>query len=238
MQFLVVLGGFRVRVAWPALAEQRLLGVRSLSRARAVRGPLHMWEAKQWKRAVLGVLIVWTVLDSSVGFVAEVFFNTQGRLERGPAESEPAESGCFVPVYRGRSLVRPAPSGGMEPVLLPLSAAEGKDTETAWLGRARSGPLLHLQERSLQSLQSGSQSKPGKRPGFWLLDLSASAEPPDPAVLAEGGQWGRLRSRTGPSVIDDLAADDYAALLATAVGLSEWHRSVRFCATCGGRTEH
>ena len=107
-------------------------------------------------------------------------------------------------------------------------------------------------------------------PGFWLLDFSSCAEVPDAAALkAEGGQWCKLRSRSGPSVIDDswrswqsclcmassrskvmhlylppqsmmqdLAADDYAALLSTAAGLSEWHRSMPFCAKCGGRTCH
>ena len=53
----------------------------------------------------------------------------------------PQETKCLVPVYRGLSLVRPAPGGGLEPVLL-ASAPPTPEAEVAWLGRAGSGPLL------------------------------------------------------------------------------------------------
>mmetsp|Transcript_40662 Transcript_40662/g.130917 ORF Transcript_40662/g.130917 Transcript_40662/m.130917 type:complete len:225 (+) Transcript_40662:127-801(+) len=49
--------------------------------------------------------------------------------------------------------------------------------------------------------------------------------------------WALLRDRKGRSVCDSLVADDYAALLGSARGLALWHRSVPFCAKCGGRTE-
>ena len=163
-------------------------------------------------------------------FVAKVFFNTSGRLERGSVSDSSDSPGCLVPVYRGLCLVRKAPSSEtLEPVLLSeLPEIPGFEGQLlAWLGRPSSGPLLELQQRALRK-------DAGK--GFWLLDLSASAEAPEGSLLGAEGEWSKLRSRSGPSVLDALAADDYAALLSTAVGLSEWHRSVPFCAKCGGRT--
>ncbi|CAE7856983.1 NUDT12 [Symbiodinium microadriaticum] len=163
-------------------------------------------------------------------FVAKVFFNTSGRLERGSVSDSSESPGCLVPVYRGLCLLRKAPSSEtLEPVLLPeLPEIPGFEGQLlAFLGRPSSGPLLELQQRALRK-------DAGK--GFWLLDLSASAEAPEGSLLGAEGEWSKLRSRSGPSVLDALAADDYAALLSTAVGLSEWHRSVPFCAKCGGRT--
>ena len=185
--------------------------------------------AKPGRQHALVALLGWAFLQFASqqhAFVAKVFFNTEGRLERSSPEQGLT---CLVPVYKGLSLVKPAAGGGLEPVLLgsvpEVPGAEGTDGfEVAWLGRAGSGPLLELQERM-------------KSQGFWLLDLSSSEEAPDVTALnAKDGQWSQLRSRKGPSVIDDLAADDYAALLSTAAALSEWHRSVPFCAKCGGRT--
>ena len=162
--------------------------------------------------------------------MAKVFFNTSGRLERGSVSDSSESPGCLVPVYRGLCLLRKAPSSEtLEPVLLPeLPEIPGFEGQLlAFLGRPSSGPLLELQQRALRK-------DAGK--GFWLLDLSASAEAPEGSLLGAEGEWSKLRSRSGPSVLDALAADDYAALLSTAVGLSEWHRSVPFCAKCGGRT--
>ncbi|CAE7779975.1 nudC [Symbiodinium sp. CCMP2592] len=171
-------------------------------------------------------------------FVAKVFFNTSGRLERGSLSDTSEAPRCLVPVYQGLCLVRKAPSSDLlEPVL--LSEAPGKESSEssktqflASLGRPASGPLLELQQRTLEKGGAGGASGAG----FWLLDLSASPEPPKGSDLGAEGEWSKLRSRSGPSVMDALAADDYAALLSTAVGLSEWHRSVPFCAKCGGRT--
>ena len=168
-------------------------------------------------------------------FVAKVFFNTSGRLERGSVSDSSEAPRCLVPVYQGLCLVRKAPSSdSLEPVL--LSEVPGKESSEssggqfrAYLGRPTSGPLLELQKRTLE--KGGACGA-----GFWLLDLSASPEAPEGSVLGAEGEWSKLRSRSGPSVLDALAADDYAALLSTAVGLSEWHRSVPFCAKCGGRT--
>lgn len=116
------------------------------------------------------------------------------------------------------SLVQAAPEGGLEPALV----VEGKGL-TAWIGSCETGPLAELQQ---------------SRSGFWLLDLSELPEPPSPTAMGlPGARWGKLRSRAGVSICEDLASDDYAALLSTAAGLAAWHRSVRFCALCGGQTE-
>ena len=102
---------------------------------------------------------------------------------------------------------------------------------SAWLGECNEGALA-----------AGSDGTVGYR----LLELSHLPESPDAAALGveEGTQWTPLRASRGPG--GDAAAilasqvqvshDDYAALFATARGLALWHRSVRFCAVCGGET--
>jgi len=64
--------------------------------------------------------------------------------------------------------------------------------------------------------------------------------------VAASAQWVPLRASRGPgggagAILDSQVmlpegGDDYAALLAMARGLALWHRSVNFCAVCGGAT--
>ena len=71
--------------------------------------------------------------------------------------------------------------------------------------------------------------------GFWMLDLSTLPEAPSSTTLGlPGARWAKLRDRNAAPSVCDLLEDDHAALLAVAAGLSNWHRSVRFCAKCGG----
>ena len=68
-----------------------------------------------------------------------------------------------------------------------------------------------------------------------MLDLSTLPEAPSSTTLGvPGARWAKLRDRSAAPSVCDLLEDDHAALLAVAAGLSNWHRSVRFCAKCGG----
>ena len=160
--------------------------------------------------------------------VPKVAFNTEGRLQRGLRPPKSSEGRSLVPVYQGLSLVTER-NGQFEPVLLG-SQMESKGDDISWIGMAHeSSALAELQRRASHRVDSG----------FWMLDFSAHSEAPSMSELGlHDAQWCKLRSRhAGPSVCDRLASDDYAALLAIAAGLSEWHRSVRFCSKCGGETK-
>lgn len=105
----------------------------------------------------------------------------------------------------------------------PLAAEE--DAVKAWLGSAQEGELAGAD--------------------YWLLDLSHRSEPP----VIEGGVWTALRAASGPASAgggeqavlgtstNRIESDDAIALLGTARGLGLWHRSVRFCSSCGSKTE-
>lgn len=178
-------------------------------------------------------------LQSAWGSAASVapFFDTQGRMQRLP-RPPPGVPQFFVPVYAGKSLVQPAGGASFEPVLLTGAEAavfteQHGECLQVWLGAAQ-GPLARL-AAGVEGAGAGDASA---APGFWLLDMSGLPEAPSPTGLSrEAAEWTPLRSRAGLSVCDALASDDYAALLATARGMSIWHQSVPFCAQCGSRTE-
>ena len=104
-----------------------------------------------------------------------------------------------------------------------------EDAVKAWLGSVREGSLAEDDEAS----------------NFWLLDVSHLPEPPQ---MPRGGVWTALRAASGPAsagaaetaVIgastNRIESDDAIALLGTARGLGLWHRSVRFCSSCGAKT--
>lgn len=67
-----------------------------------------------------------------------------------------------------------------------------------------------------------------------MLDLSHLPAAPSASALCAGACWAKLRDRRVVPSPCDLLAPDHASLLALAAGMSNWHRSVRFCAKCGG----
>lgn len=68
-----------------------------------------------------------------------------------------------------------------------------------------------------------------------MLDLSHLPAAPSASALGCGpARWAKLRDRRVVPSPCDLLAPDHASLLALAAGMSNWHRSVRFCAKCGG----
>ena len=70
-----------------------------------------------------------------------------------------------------------------------------------------------------------------------MLDLSPLPSAPSAAALglSSSAHRAKLRDRRAPPPAPlDLLAPDCAALLALANGMAQWHRSVRFCAKCGG----
>jgi len=161
-----------------------------------------------------------------------VAFNTEGRFGRGVAPK--VTPSLLVPVYQGLSLVRERKIGTelMEPVMLLQEEMEKLKMEgleePVWLGSPTSGTLKELQEKYVGNSEDG----------FWMLDLSTLPEAPSSTTLGvPGARWAKLRDRNAAPSVCDLLEDDHAALLAVAAGLSNWHRSVRFCAKCGGPTE-
>ncbi|KAL1530567.1 hypothetical protein AB1Y20_001468 [Prymnesium parvum] len=163
-----------------------------------------------------------------------VFFDPEGRLHRTRGPSAAQATVRFVPVYAGLLLMQPGEHGMLDPLFLseaqaaPFLAAEG--SINAWLGESDEGALA-----------DGSNGTVGYR----LLELSHLPEQPSAASMGEeSAQWVALRAPRGPASQSSallgarvrLRHDDFAALLATARGLALWHRSVRFCASCGGRT--
>jgi NAD+ diphosphatase len=109
----------------------------------------------------------------------------------------------------------------------PLAAED--EVVKAWLGTVQEGELAAAVGPS----------------DYWLLDLSHRSEPP----AIEGGQWIPLRAASGPASAggseaavlgtstNRIESDDAIALLGTARGLGLWHRSVRFCSSCGSKTQ-
>ena len=139
------------------------------------------------------------------------FFDTSGRFQRGV---KTGASTFYTAVHDGKSLVHH--DAAWRPALLSFAEAEdalaSDGSVAAFLGS--------VDEHSDSPLAAGD---------YWLLETSHLPEPP---ALLDGAVWEPLRASAGPSVCDDLENDE-AALLATARGMAHWHRSVKFCASCG-----
>ena len=162
------------------------------------------------------------------------FFDTEGRLERTGAPPDAAlgrEPPLYVPIHDGLVAVRPDgddADGTLAPAF--LSAAEAApflaepESVAAWLGSMPCG---------------GGERRPAR--DFWLLELSHREAAP--ALGAAGARWAPLRGKAGgggaQAVLgarSRMRRDDDVALVASARALGLWHRSVRFCAACGGAT--
>ena len=146
------------------------------------------------------------------------FFTTANRFQRGlaPDTSRPK---FFTAVHDGQSLVvGDAEDGQWRPALLSADDAEAVLSE----GGCLEAILGTVDESSDSPLPAGD---------YWLLETSHLDEAP-PLGASAGAIWQPLRAAAGPSVCDGLESDE-AALLATARGMAHWHRSVRFCASCG-----
>lgn len=166
---------------------------------------------------------------------AAVFFDPQGRLERTRSPSSEVACTRYVPVHSGLLLANEHEDGIFDPVFLTEEQAaaflEVDGVINAWLGQCSDGVLA-----------SGSDGAVGYR----LLELSHLEQAPAAAALGvpDGASWVALRASRGPGGGDGtilasrvlLRDDDYASILAIARGLALWHRSVRFCAICGGKT--
>ena len=164
--------------------------------------------------------IMWNLLGlSMLAALQPAFFDTAGRLQRGlmPATSSTANAPkrYYTPVHDGKSLLTQDDSGTWRPAL--LTATQLQDA-----GACLEVYLGQVDEDGSKSLLPGE---------YWLLDVSEQDTAP-PLASDAGAQWMPLRARAGLSVCDSLASDE-AALLATARGLAHWHRSIRFCSTCG-----
>lgn len=144
-----------------------------------------------------------------------VFFDTQGRFERGVTPSSAADAvKLFAPVCDGKSLIACESASAPKPGLLSEADAEAMGGERIFLGRVdSSSPSTSLQPAE-----------------YWLLDCTATSD--DPTEAPAGFEWMPLRARAGPSICDSLDCDE-AALLATARGMSIWHQSIKFCSSCG-----
>jgi len=244
-----------VMLAFPA----QLTSTSSPSRGQAVRLPNQRYAAARGGLPLLPLSVAacaarqrqrfLRVLRRAATSVAQaprsILFDTAGRLQRGiPGQgTEPSER-LFVPVHKGRSLVQPVSAGSKEfrPVLLTAqhlsecgSISTCEEVLKACLGTPTDGVLLDAASEALSSSSL-------KSPSFWLLDLSHLPDEPCPeqdlglAKEAEA-EWVPLRDRRmKSSLYDVLAADDFAALLAVARGMSIWHSSAQFCAKCGGKT--
>ena len=114
----------------------------------------------------------------------------------------------YVPVWRGRSLLRDAEGGASEAVLLTTAAAEAV--------RMAGGPWAFLGEWD-------------GRPIF-AVDCSATDDPL-PLLPRNMGSFGELRSVAG------LLPQGEASLLAHARGLMHWRVRHRFCGACGSACE-
>ena len=143
-----------------------------------------------------------------------VFFDTNGRLQRGATPGGGQRR--YVPVHDGLSLLEPHGDGGWRPALLAPEEVERDDAGCieAFLGTVAEGVL---------AADAGQVD-------YYLLDVSHL--PAAPALGAAEAVWAPLRARAGPSPCDTLECDE-AALLGTAAGMAQWHRSVTFCAQCG-----
>ncbi len=114
----------------------------------------------------------------------------------------------FVPLWRGRTLIRGLAEGRPEAVFLSRAAGGGPGVAdgTAWafLGLA------------------------GARPVFAVETVTAGDEPPPPAG---GGAFTDVRAVAGAQ------PEPEAAILAHARGLLHWRSRHRFCGACGGACE-
>lgn len=177
-------------------------------------GALHGSVGRALKSRALGLNLIHRNNGQS-----HVFFDTHSRLARGPAP--PTAARHYVPIHDGRNLVCEDPDGTCAAVLLSEEQAAtyadpGTGSITACLGAAE-----------------------GK--SFWLLELSQLRDAPAPERMGApaGSAWGLLRNAESPRLgaLERLRDEDDGALLASARGLALWHRSVRFCTSCGGATE-
>ena len=144
-----------------------------------------------------------------------VFFDTNGRLQRGATPGGGQRR--YVPVHDGLSLLEPHGDGGWRPALLAPEEVERDDAGCieAFLGTVTEGVLA---------------ADAGEAVDYYLLDVSHL--PDAPTLGPAEAVWTPLRARAGPSPCDTLECDE-AALLGTAAGMAQWHRSVTFCAQCG-----
>ena len=202
--------------------------------------------------AVVGSLVV-------LGLAKPPFFDTENRLRRGVTASD-ARPALYVPIHDGLCLIAQGANAAESPKPVLLSANEALslaagDTSASQLSRKEAADALAdtgsicaflgsieppVTDHATGSSPPGDSSSPDAAhdsplaPGdYWLLDTSHLDEAP--ALEGSAGEWTPLRARAGPSVCDSLSNDE-AALLATARGLAVWHRSVKFCSTCGSST--
>ncbi|GMI13576.1 hypothetical protein TrVE_jg2301 [Triparma verrucosa] len=177
-------------------------------------------------RSRLTLLLTLLALATRSSALSTPFFDTSGRLQRttSPPAPQPGAETFYVPVYNGEVLMDD--DGAMllgEAAVAPYMAQD--DCVVSWLGSATEGAL---------AAKGSAQAK------YWLLELSHLEERPDAL-----GEWAPLREAggggTAAAVLSgaggNRCADDVAALLNTARGLALWHRSVKFCSACGGKTE-
>mmetsp|Transcript_66422 Transcript_66422/g.110443 ORF Transcript_66422/g.110443 Transcript_66422/m.110443 type:complete len:344 (-) Transcript_66422:159-1190(-) len=183
-----------------------------------------------WGRGLGSMLLVGLVLSSLAhagtrGYPA--FFDTGGRLLRGGA-IVPLSKRLYVPVHNGNCLINESDTNICNAVFLSQCEAEPFIEQagciTAYIGAPAAGGFAQV-----GSIEEGPVS-------FFLLDVSHLAEPPE-VPCGPDCKWRALRSSASLSVLDRMEDDDEGALLSTARGLSLWHRSVRFCSVCGGKTE-
>ena len=185
------------------------------------------------------MLLLALVLTQASAFSAP-FFDTKGRLQRTTSPPPDVEASSaetyYVPIYKGEVLM----DASLDSAALLAEAAaapylgQDDDIVVSWLGTAAEGPLANP--------KGGGGGGSALGANYWLLELSHLDKRPD-----ELGEWAPLREAGGVSS-DGVAAvlsgpggqrvtDDVAALLSTARGLALWHRSVKFCAACGGKTK-
>jgi NAD+ diphosphatase len=120
-------------------------------------------------------------------------------------------SSLHLPVWRGRSLLRPLPDGSHEAVMLTGDAAR----------------LLHGSAEPLAAPWAMLGLLDGR--AVFALDLSA-AEDPLPLLPDGLGSFADLRAVAG------LLPAAEASMLAHARGLLHWRSRTRFCGVCGGPT--
>ena len=182
-------------------------------------------------------LLLTLFFPRQVSALSAPFFDTSGRLQRttSPPDPQPGAQTWYVPVFNGEVLLKaktsPLSDDSGATLLDEATAApflgQGDDVVVSWLGTASEGPL----------------AAPKGPANYWLLELSHLEERPNIAR----SEWAPLREAGGVTSGGGAAAalsgpgghrvdDDAAALLATARGLALWHRSVSFCAACGGKT--
>lgn len=133
-------------------------------------------------------------------------------------------SARIAPMWRGRPLVSGSDAARL--VLLPVNEPFLSDYsgETIFLGDRGEGPLF-AQDVSEWNPDSGVALDVG--PG------RAGDDQPATGIVSapEGARFADLRG-----LLPSMASDD-AEVAVAAKGVIEWHRSHRFCARCGGKSE-